>query len=76
MADWILWRDTLCLPTAGANKIQRPTKTKFRKYSSLGMRSLSLTATLRLQSNGWQFAVLTVVGPTLTTLVMTSTPCD
>lgn len=72
MVDWRLWRDTLFLRTPGANRIRRPTDPSFRTFSSLGKGRLSLTATLTVQSSGLQFAVLTVVGPTLTTLVMSS----
>lgn len=68
MADWRLWRDTLCLRIPEANKIPTPTGLEIKVCSDLGKERLSLTATLTLQSNGWQFAVLTVVGPTLTTL--------
>ena len=42
----------------------------------MGKGWLSLTATLRLQSNGLQFAVFAVVTPTLITLVRSSLPSD
>ena len=74
MVSWRLWRDTLCLRIPEANKIPTPTGLEIRVCSDLKKGRLSLTATLTLQSSGWQFAVLTVVAPTLTTLVITSTP--
>ena len=76
MVDWRLWRDTLFLRTPGANRIRKPTDPGFRTCTSLGKGRLSLTATLTVQSNGLQFAVLTVVSPTLTTLVMISFASD
>lgn len=76
MVDLRLWRDMLYLRTLGASRIQRPTGFRFRICSSSGRETLSLTATLTLQSNGLQFTVLAVVGPTLTTLVMTSFATD
>ena len=76
MVSLRLWRDMLYLQTPGASRIQRPTGLRFRICSSSGRGTLSLTATLTLQSNGLQFTVLAVVGPTLTTLVMTSFATD
>lgn len=74
--DWKLWIDTLFLRTLEANRGSRQTGFRLRARSSLRSGRLLLTATLTLQSNGLQSAVLTVVTPTLITLVMSPFTTD
>ena len=72
MVDWKLWRDTPCLRTPGANRKWRLTERRFSTCSSLKEGTRSLTATLTVQSKGWQLPVTYGGGWTLITLVISS----